>query len=393
VKPADVSVTEVRSVTEIGTDTWNGLARGDGFYLGYPWTAWAETDPSFHTTYLVARDDSGAVLAAVATYLWDGAAVPSMNLAYSPSHIAEENVGRTLSAGEHKAFLPALLVGSRAGYHGGVVVDARVDGRRRQELLVAVFAEVEALAGRLGAASIAMLYVPTDNAIAYREAWNRAVGPSAGPLLAPLSAQAVFRVPSGAPVTATASRANRREWRREQNRYTAAVDRVETVPLSECIDAIAPLLGATQRKYGAPDTDADMRDYLASQVPVLDPYSHVLLEHSGETVVGFSMSYLWPDGVYVRTAGFDGRAAPYSYFNLTMYRQLDLAAARGLPTVNLGAGTYRAKRARGAEPLWTAGLVRPPAGTSAELLHAFTIPGSDHEQAVQAWGDPARTVS
>ncbi|MEH1164842.1 GNAT family N-acetyltransferase [Micromonospora sp. CPCC 205539] len=390
----DVSVTALRSVTEIGEAVWNGLAEGDGFYLGYPWMAWAETDPSFVTTYLVARDSSGTALAAVATYLWGGASVPSMNLAYSPSHIAEENLGRPLSPEEHEAFLPALLVGSRAGYHGAVAISADLTGDGRDAVLTALFTEVEALAARLGAASVALLYTPTENVAGYRAAWDRASRPNGrGPVPAPLSAEAVLPAPGGATSDAAAEAAQRREWRRERRRYDATVDRVETVRLSECVDVIGPLLGATQRKYGGPDTDADMVRYFASQVPALDAYSHVLLEYAGDAVVGFSLTYLWPDGVYVRAAGFDALAAPYSYFNLTMYRPRDLAAERGLSAVHLGAGTYGAKRARGAEPRWTAGLVRPPAGVSDELANAFAVAGSDYGQAVQTWGDVVATPS
>ncbi|PWR09473.1 hypothetical protein DKT68_12000 [Micromonospora acroterricola] len=389
----DVSVTALRSVSEIGEDVWNGLAEGDGFYLGYPWMAWAETDPSFVTTYLVARDATGATLAAVATYLWGGASVPSMNLAYSPSHIAEENLERPLSPEEHDAFLPALLVGSRAGYHGAVAISAELTGDRRDAVLTALFTEVEALAARLGAASVALLYTPAENVATYQAAWDRAIGPgSRGPVPAMLSAEAVLPAPGGDISDRAAEAADRREWRRERRRYDDTVDRVETVRLSECVDVIAPLLGATQRKYGGPDTDADMHRYFAFQVPALDAYSLVLLEYAGDAVVGFSLNYLWPDGVYVRAAGFDKLAAPYSYFNLTMYRPRDLAAVRGLSAVHLGAGTYGAKRARGAEPRWTAGLVRPPADVSAELAQAFAVAGSDYRQAVQIWGAPSPTL-
>ncbi|MEU5551613.1 GNAT family N-acetyltransferase [Micromonospora sp. NPDC047793] len=381
----DLSVITRRSVTEIGEDVWNGLAAGDGFYLGYPWVAWSETDRSFDTTYLVVQDAAGIPLAAVATYLWHGASVPSMNLAYSPSHMAEENLGRSLSPEEHAAFLPVLLVGSRAGYHGAVAITDDLTDDRRDAVLTALFTEVEALAARLGAASVALLYTPVANVAAYRAAWTRAVGPDGPPpVAAPLSAEAVLPVHVGEDSAATAGR---REWRRERRRYEAAVDRVATVPLSACVDVIAPLLGATQRKYGGPDTDADMHAYFASQVPALDAYSHVLLEYAGDTVVGFSLNYLWTDGVYVRAAGFAEGAAPYSYFNLSMYRPRELAAERGLGQVHLGAGTYGAKRARGAKPRWTAGLVRPPADLSAELVRSFASPGSDHQQAVRVWGD------
>ncbi|MDG4806967.1 GNAT family N-acetyltransferase [Micromonospora sp. WMMD1120] len=386
----DVSVTALRSIREIGERVWNDLAEGEGFYSGYPWLAWAETDPSFVTTYLVARDASGAIVAAVATYLWNGASVPSMNLAYSPGHIAEENLQRSLSAEEHAAFLPALLVGSRAGYHGAVAISKDLPADRRDAVLTALFVEVEALAARLGAACVALLYTPVAHVAAYSKAWHRAVGPAGrGPVAAMLSAEAVLPAPGG---DRTVEAADRREWRRERRRYDDAVDRVETVRLAECVDVIAPLLGATQRKYGGPDSDADMRRYFASQVPALDAYSLVLLEFAGDEAVGFSLNYLWPDGVYVRAAGFGQRAAAYSYFNLTMYRPRDLAAERGLPGVHLGAGTYGAKRARGAEPRWTAGLVRPPADVSDELTRAFAIDGSDYRQAVRIWGGPAPTI-
>ncbi|MFF5177024.1 GNAT family N-acetyltransferase [Micromonospora sp. NPDC000316] len=389
----DVSVTALRSVREIGEQLWNSLAEGEGFYLGYPWMAWAETDPSFVTTYLVARDGTGDTVAAVATYLWSGASVPSMNLAYSPGHIAEENLERPLSPEEHAAFLPALLVGSRAGYHGAVAISKDLTAARRDAVLTALFTEVEALAARLGAACVALLYTPTENVAAYQAAWDRAVGPAGrGPVPSLLSAEAVLPAPGGEVSDRAAEAAGRREWRRERRRYDDAVDRVESVRLSECVDVIAPLLGATQRKYGGPDTDADMHHYFASQVPALDAYSLVLLEHAGDDVVGFSLNYLWPDGVYVRAAGFERQAAAYSYFNLTMYRPRDLAAERGLPVVHLGAGTYGAKRARGAEPRWTAGLVRPPAGVSEEFVRAFAITGSDYRQAVRTWGEPVSAI-
>jgi uncharacterized protein len=381
---AGVSVVEARSIAEIGEDAWQRLARRDGFYLGYAWLAWAECDPSYVTTYLVARDaGTGVPVAAAVTYLWDGAAVPSMNLAYSPGHIAEENAGRALSPEEHRAFLPALLVGSRAGYHGGVVVAGELPGDRREAVLRQLFVAVEALAARLGAGCVAMLYVPMDHAVECRAAWERALdGPGSGPSLAPLSAEAVLDLAAGQ----RAAPAARGEWRRERRRYEDAVERVETARLSQCVDAIAPLLGATQRKYGSPDSDDDMLRYFAGQVPALDAYSHVLLEYLGREVVGFSLSYLWHDGVYVRAGGFDKRAARYSYFNLGMYGPRELAVDRGLPVVHLGAGSYGGKRARGAEPRFTGGLVRPPARIPADVAGALRRPGADYRQAVQVWG-------
>lgn len=83
-----VTVRAVPSIAGIGEATWNSLARDGGFYLGYPWLTWAEADPSVTASYLIAMGADGTALGAVVTYLWDGCPVPSMNLAYSPGHIA-----------------------------------------------------------------------------------------------------------------------------------------------------------------------------------------------------------------------------------------------------------------------------------------------------------------
>lgn len=381
-----LSVTTEPSIAALGSDTWARLAHGRSFYLGYPWLSWAESDPLFDTAYLVVRDAAGVARAAVATYLWRALDGPSMNLAYSPGHIAEENSGRALSPGEHALFFPVLLVGSRAGYHGGVVVDPALDERQRAAALTALFAAVEETAERLDAASVAMLYVPVEHAAECEEAWRRAVAdPDRRPLLATQSAEAVIVLDGGADPDADRA-ARRREWGRERRRYQAALDRLAVLPLSRSVEIAGPLLAATQRKYGGTDSDEDMCRYLASQVPTLDPHSRVLVEYAGEAAVAFSLCYLWEDGVYVRAAGFAPDAAPYSYFNLTMYRPSDLARERGLSHVNLGAGTYTAKRARGAEPRYTASLVRPPVAASPALKAAFQTTGGDARQALEVWG-------
>ncbi len=381
-----ISVEFVQTIADIGEDAWHRLAHGDGFYLSYPWLAWAEIDPAVTSTYVIARDDSGVAVGAVPTYLWHGGAVPSMNLAYSPSHLAGENAGRPVSDTEHASFLPVLLVGSRAGYHGGAALCDALTAARRAHVLDALFSGVGVLAEQTSVACTAMLYVPVAHARECQSAWNRVVAePARRPLVAPLSAEAVIVTADTGSQPEIAGAAERREWRRERRRYDAAADRVEAVPLSRCVDLVAPLLGATQRKYGAQDTDEDMRRYLAQQVDALDAYSHVLLEYRGSTAVGFALSYVWDDGVYVRVAGFGERAAPYSYFNLTVYRPRDIAAAKGLQMINLGTGTYAAKRSRGAQPRFTAGLVQPPVGASPDLVRAFTTSGPDYQDAVRVW--------
>ncbi|AEH09298.1 MULTISPECIES: hypothetical protein [Protofrankia] len=369
----------VRGIAEIGEETWARLAAGRSFYLSYPWLRWAETAAGVDTVYLAAYSRDARVVGAVPCYLWDGGTVPSMNAAYDVVAELLTPNGVALSPPERRRWLPALLVGSRAGYHGGVLVDPALAPPERERVLIRLFRAVTEHAAGSGAGSVAMLYVPETHAAECAAAWRVALDGTPGPYAAPLSAEATVRPVTREPfATPTLSARSRREWYREERRFTEAAEAIGSAPLSACVAEIGPLLGHTQRKYGASDSDEAMTRYLAGQVPFLDSHSHVLLEYDGGAVVGFALTYSWGDALAVRAAGFSDRCAPFAYFNLAVYGPVRLAMDRGLGSVELGAGSYRGKFLRGADlsPTWS--LVVPPAGAPPEWLTALTGPGGDY---------------
>lgn len=373
-------------IADIGQESWTQLATGMGFYTSYPWLAWAERNPGFDATYVVVRDCEGQAISAAATYLWNGRTTPSMNLSYSPAHMVEESLGSKLSAAMQAKWLPCLLVGSRAGYHGALLVAPGETGARRSELVAALFSGIEKLARDLEASTIAFLYVPEKLASECHGVWTDVRDGLRAPLMAPQSVEAVLTPRGTGGITGSIGGAStRRRWNKEQARFQAHVERLEVARLSESIELITPLLGATQRKYGAPDSDGVIREWLLEQVPDLDPLSHVLLEYRGADVVGCSLSYIWEDGVYVRGAGFAENSAPFSFFNLGFYEPARLADSLSLPSVNVGAGGYLAKQMRGATPRYTSSLVVPPAESPAEWVDALQRPGWDYKDALAVW--------
>jgi predicted N-acyltransferase len=120
-------------------------------------------------------------------------------------------------------------------------------------------------------------------------------------------------------------------------------------------------MGAHQRKYGDLVTDAQMARYLRLQEAYLGEASTVFVDERGGDIRGFTLYYAHGGTLYSRAGGFDQeRAAPFAYFNVSLYAPIRHAAEHGFTTLDLGLGSYRAKRLRGAEvtPLWS--VVVPP---------------------------------
>lgn len=379
--PAPITVRRVSRIGDIGPETWHRLAAGHGLYLGYSWLAWAEQDRDYTTTYLVAAGESGIPEAALVTYLWRGGVGLSMNQAYDPLHLLVEPRQGTVSGPERDAWLPILLLGSRAGYHGGMVIDPGVDTARRAQLVNALLTAARSLADELAARSVALLYAPEKHAA---EVLAQASADGMAPSAAPLSAEAVIPLePAGTPPeTLPVSHRQQLEQRRETRIFADGGSVISRARLSECYEVMGPLLGRLQRKYGTNDTDAAFTGYLKRQAAFLDHCSHVLLEERDGEVVGGAFGYEWDSTLYIRGAGFGPRSGRYAYFNLVFYAAAELAAERGLTEMDLGTGAYRGKLLRGAVPRPTWSIVWPPEGTSVTWRAALCAPGEDYLAAV-----------
>ncbi len=258
--------------------------------------------------------------------------------------------------GEHG--LPALaadglLVGPRQGYRTQLPV---VEGHDRVDAVAGLVGQLRARRAAAGGACVAM-YVPTSDARALV-----AAGVGAQPVL--LEADATFELPDGGfdAWLSTLPSKRRINVRREVRRFEEAGCTVVWRALSECIEQIPPLAGATQTRYGADAPASLWLRLLRMHLAAMGEAARVALcmRPGDDEPVGFCLYYVHGETLYLRWAGFDytrlGGAA--EYFNLLYYSQAMLAPSLGVRRIHAGIKTIEAKALRGAQlrPLWLVDL-------------------------------------
>jgi uncharacterized protein len=352
-----VSISQVTTLDAIPAREWDFLAGSARLYQSRNWLRWAEEYYQAPTRYVLARDAAGDLIGAVVTYLTQD--IPDRPLTwYDPVQMFLAPYCDTSCAGQD--WHPVLLVGGCSGYHSEMLLSLALDGAGRLAVAGSLLAECRAIAAGNGAGSLAFMYAPKRTC----EEMSKALGVPAQLILT--SADTVIPLSVGADgfnsYLARFPSARRSKLRKEVELFAAAGGRVEEYRLSEVLDQLAPLLGAHQRKYGSPVTDEEMVRYLTLQEKYLGSISVVFVdERQDGKIYGFALCYSHDDTLYCRATGFDPNcAAPFAYFNLTIYAPVRHAAAHGLTAVALGLGSYQGKRLRGAQltPLWS--VVVPP---------------------------------
>jgi len=364
-----LTVDILSSAADLGTSEWSELASGASLYSSYPWVRWSEESPDHLAMHLVCRDPDGRPLAVLPTFLWTGGG-SSPNSWYDPHRVfvAPHHV----TAPRDPGWFPLLLLGSCAGYRSDVLFAPLSPLPTRARAATALISRAREIAVDVGGA-IAAMYLPST-AIELLAATSTFCLPPT-----PTSAEAVIPVEPGG-LDALLGRLGgkrRRSIQREVRAFARAGHRIELLSLREAWPIAGRLLGALQRKHGEHDSDEAMLTYLESQAVFLDEVSTVLIEYDGATPVGFCLTYGHGATLYARAAGFDIEAAPFAYFNLAIYRCVELAAERGLRALDLGTGAYPAKCARGARlhELWSS--VAPPPELPRDQRAALGMPAGE----------------
>jgi predicted N-acyltransferase len=270
-------------------------------------------------------------------------------------------------------WFPVLLVGGCSGGRSEILYAPTLDRAGRAAVTRALLARCRAIADDQDCRSLAFMYAPEDACDEVLDAW----AVPARKIV--ISAKATIRLDPGAgDFAGYLSRFpghRRGKLRKEVRDFAAAGGSVTAYPLGEVLPRIAPLMGAHQRKYGDPSTDPEVERYLRLQEAYLGAHSTVFVDEQDGELRGFTLCYQHADAVYAQACGFDAqRAAPFAYFNISIYAPLRLAAEHGFAALELGLGSYQAKRLRGAEvtALWS--VVVPPADLSAECARVFGRP-------------------
>jgi predicted N-acyltransferase len=276
-----------------------------------------------------------------------------------------------------------LLVGPRQGYRTQLPV---AGGHDRVAAVGALLEQLRERSLHHGGACVAM-YVPTSDAQALV-----AAGATAQPVL--LEADATFELPASGwdAWLATLPSKRRVSVRREVRRFEEAGYEIVRRPLSECVEQIPQLAGATQSRYGSSAPQDLWRKLLGMHIAAMGAAAQVALcmRPGDDEPVGFALYYVHGETLYLRWAGFDYSrlAGAAEYFNLMYYSHVVLAPQIGVRRLHAGIKTIEAKALRGARlrPLWLVDLAQDsPLAREREAVRAY------NEAAAQRLRADART--
>jgi predicted N-acyltransferase len=366
----NITITDVDGLASVPAAEWDCLASAASLYQSHAWLRWAEAHHDLPTRYVLARGADGRLLGAVATYLMRD--VPD-KLArwYDPVRVFLTPYCDTREVEPH--WFPVLLLGGCSGGRSEILYAPALDRAGRAAVTRALLARCQAIAEEHDCASQAFMYAPEDSC---DEVLDALIVPARKIVT---SAKAAIQLDPGAGdfegYLSRFPHNRRKNLRQEVRAFAAAGGSVSAYPLGEVLPRVAPLLGAHQRKYGDPVTDPEAERYLRLQEAYLGAHSTVYVDERDGDIRGFALCYQQGDVVYGQVCGFDSqRATPFAYFNLSIYAPIRHAVEHGLAAVELGLGSYRAKRLRGAEvtALWS--VVVPPADLSPECARVFGRP-------------------
>jgi predicted N-acyltransferase len=365
-----ITITDVDTLAKVPATQWDSLASAASLYQSRAWLRWAEAHHGLPTRYVLASGADGTLLGAVATYLMRDVA-DKLTRWYDPVRMFLTPYCDTSEAQPH--WFPVLLVGGCSGGHSEILHAPRLDRAGRTAVNRALLARCRAIAEEHDCGSLAFMYAP-------EEVCDEVVVALAGPTrkIVTSAKAAITLGAGGGDFEGYLNRfpsARRSKLRKEVQAYAAAGGNATAYPLGEVLPRIAPLLGAHQRKYGDPVTDSEAERYLRHQAAYLGANSTVFVDERDGDIRGFTLCYEHGDAVYAQACGFDPQgAAPFAYFNLSVYAPLRLAAEHRRAKLELGLGSYQGKRLRGADvtALWS--VVIPPEHLSPECARVFGRP-------------------
>ncbi|WP_326770621.1 GNAT family N-acetyltransferase (plasmid) [Streptomyces sp. NBC_01591] len=327
----------VHRIEDIAPQAWDALVSDTGFYESHGWLR-GQQRPEFAAPAYLCLERDGALVAAVPTYEF-----PPENAPPLPAVAAGRKV---------------LRVGTRTGYHNEFLVDESAGTAEDRRQLVAELLEftAEYAAGR-GYDTLLFDCLTTDSLRTVTGLF---------PARAQLrTAEAVVHNEGGT-FASYRKMLGRNVLNRdkEMRRFEKAGLRLETGPLSQSVDELAPLIGQTMDRYGAGLDLGEIRTFLSEQARALDADSVVFrcVDESGR-LLGGNVSFVWRDSLYFRVAGFDydrtGKAN--EYFNAVFYGPVKYMEQEGLKTLHVGLASLEAKVRRGASlhPIWSCAVDLP----------------------------------
>lgn len=323
----------VDTITGLDPVQWDGLVGEGNFYNSFRWLQSLELANGAAPAVVANR--RGDLAGAIPFRLGPSAGLGAdslFHLRHFFSDVAGPWEGQFLWLGGRRAVFNDLICEPGGG---------------RRDTLAAMLACATEHVRETGLTGVVAPYVPVESACELA-----ACHPDAHVLLH--DADAAVPVPhSGlAGLMSTASRADRKEWRREMRAFATHGNRVEWAPLTADVTAAAaPLIAQTRARYGNRDgPEPLLAAFDAQRVSGLADSGIAALCYEKDRLVGVGISYGYGNQLYERYVGFDyERLTPsFQYFNIGYYEPIQWAAAHEFRLLRLTVSAADAKVKRGA---------------------------------------------
>ncbi|MFI6478578.1 peptidogalycan biosysnthesis protein [Nonomuraea sp. NPDC050663] len=381
-----VVVEHLSSVDDVAGSAWDGVADPRELFQSRAWLRALERSGDAPVTYLIARQRGDPrILAALPLHevppsRGDYLYWPELHFQDLLSHSRGGRLG--------------LLAGSCAGFGARLILDRGLPAPVRTAVLRALRQAADAVAAERGLPYTCFLFL----------------GPSAWRDLAPVTGAGDAVRLAGVALTelelpgkdfddylAALPRNTRTSVRRESAAFARECESL-TVPLSEALATVAPMIVNVRAKHGMAYGEATVRRRLAAYAAALgDESATALLCRVRGRTVGAAVLCRWHDRLHVTDFGrLDDQAPdPFVYFNAVIYEPVRHAYAAGLSSVVTGAGAELGKARRGAaiHPLlhlaWTADADRPidTAPADQRAHHWRTLRGAHPGYFHPAWDE------
>lgn len=368
-------IATLEKIDAIGRAEWESLAIPT-CYQSFDWLRGLETAIPGSARYVAVFDTrSDRLLAATPCYLlWSSSTRTHYNvvkLACGALAVEELNrPGAERLRDQHRraaaelhataqTLFPALLVGARAGYVGGALLQRRglLAESVHEEVMSMLHDGVVNLAAMEGCRLVAFLYAERSEPLAAKAHRLGAIELAIEP-----RAELAVRWPDFEAYVKELPRSWRGTVRRDLKRFHAAGLSTSVALLK---DFDSHLLGRLSQnlheKYNGPGAGPDeFVNYIDNLKQVPLP-AFVYLAAREELPVGFTLAFQYRRGLSARVAGFDYRylGRDSCYFNVTYYKPIAHALGRGVRTIDYGIGTMDAKLARGCELIPQYGYIVP----------------------------------
>jgi uncharacterized protein len=372
-----VNIRALHSADALRAAAWDSLLGPGDLYLSTDWLQTVEKWFPVPPSYLLAADDAGAPVAGVAAYVQGETAPPSSF--YRTDQVLLRLLGtRTAPVDDElRELLPTVLCGGRQSCHSRLLVDHSLPDDDRRRVTRRMLDELDGAADRIGASSLAFLYVDEDDVTLRSSLRDAGYAEFASGICSILE----IRSSTFEEYLAGFKAGRRRVIREDLAKLESAGVELAVEPLTESlVPELAPLEAAVHRKYGDPRELSASRRMLTSLARDFGDRTTMSIARMGGRICGFAGLIRWRDEIHLRHVGFDYglQGSVPVYFGAVFYEPVRFAQRSGAARIDYSIESADAKRRRGCRQILEYGYVRcldeSVHARVAQLLHGVVEP-------------------